>query len=30
MIRSYDERRHVDRRVIIAWGRIMREIDETA
>jgi integrase family protein with SAM-like domain len=30
MIRSYDELRHVDHRAVIAWERIMREIDGAA
>jgi integrase/recombinase XerD len=30
MIRSYDELRQVDHRAVIAWERIMREIDEAA
>src|ERR1700684_2533788 len=29
-IRSYDELRKVDHRAVIAWERIMREIDEAA
>jgi integrase/recombinase XerD len=30
MIRSYEELRQVDHRAVIAWERIMREIDEAA
>src|SRR5579875_1381130 len=30
MIRSYDELRRVDHRAVIAWERIMREIEEAA